>query len=370
MIPHTIAAAEALARLSEFDAVIDVRSPAEFAEDHLPGAINWPVLDDEERIRVGTLYAQSPFEARKLGAALVARNIARHLDAHTGEIGKAWRPLVYCWRGGQRSGAMHWFLGQIGFRSRQLIGGYKAYRAEVRAALALAPAPLDLRVLCGRTGSGKTRLLQALAAEGAQVLDLEALASHRGSVLGQLPGEPQPSQKRFDSLVWLSLRALDPARPVYLESESRKIGQLRVPEALHQAMRESPHCLWVDMPEAARISLLLQDYGHFAADPEGFCTKLDGLISLRGKEAIKRWQEQARAGDWAEVFGALMREHYDPGYERSLQGHYPAVATARRLSPADASPASLAALARELIAGTPGPDLAPALAPAPPTDSP
>ena len=348
---YIITANEALSRLNEFDAVIDVRSPAEFAEDHLPGALNWPVLDDQERIVVGTLYKQSPFEARKLGAAIVARNIARHLDAHAAELGKTWRPLVYCWRGGQRSGAMNWFLGQIGFRSRQLEGGYKAYRAEVREALLQSPSQLRLHVLCGRTGSGKTRLLQALAAEGAQVLDLEALACHRGSVLGGLPDQPQPSQKRFDSLIWLQLRAFDPARPVFVESESRKVGQLRVPEALHAAMRESPHCSWIEMPDPARVELLLQDYGHFAADTERFCTLLDGLISLRGKETVRHWQTQARAGDWATLFGALMREHYDPGYERSLRGHYPHIDGARRLLLADGSPASLAQTAQQLLQG-------------------
>lgn len=349
MNSYTVTAAEALAGLSDFDALIDVRSPAEFAEDHLPGALNWPVLDDEERRIVGTLYKASPFEARKLGAALVARNIARHLDTHGPGLGKTWRPLVYCWRGGQRSGAMNWFLGQIGFRARQLIGGYKAYRAAVRDDLLQLPAGLQLQVLCGRTGSGKTRLLQALAHEGAQVLDLEDLARHRGSVLGALPGQPQPSQKRFDSLVWLALRGLDRARPVFVESESRKVGQLRVPEALHTAMRASARCLWVEMPDAARVELLLQDYGHFAADPEGFCAQLEGLIALRGKEAVRLWQAQARAGAWAAVFGALMREHYDPGYERSLRGHYPHVEQARRLALADGSAASLRAVALSLL---------------------
>lgn len=349
MSARTIAAAPALAELAGFDAVIDVRSPGEFAEDHLPGALNWPVLDDEERRVVGTLYKASPFEARKLGAALVARNIARHLDAHGAQLPKHWRPLVYCWRGGQRSGAMHWFLGQIGFRSHQLIGGYKAYRAEVRTALDQVPTTLRLQLLCGRTGSGKTRLLQALAAAGAQVLDLEALARHRGSVLGALPGEPQPSQKRFDSLVWQQLRGFDPARPVFVESESRKIGQLRVPEALHAAMRGSPDCCWIEMPDAARVELLLQDYGHFAADVERFCAQLDGLVELRGRENVRRWQAQARAGDWATVFGALMREHYDPGYERSLQGHYPHLARAARLQLPDAGATSVAALAAELV---------------------
>jgi tRNA 2-selenouridine synthase len=230
----------------------------------MPGAVNWPVLDDQERHDVGLLYATSPFEARKLGAALLARNVARHLETRTAELPKTWRPLVYCWRGGQRSGSMHWFLGQIGFRSRQLAGGYKAYRAQVREDLQAWPARFDWRVLCGRTGSGKTRLLHALAAEGAQVLDLEALAAHRGSVLGALPDAPQPSQKAFDSGLWSALRGLDAARPVFVESESRKIGRITVPAALLDAMRgERSACIWIAMPEAARVELLLQDYGHF-----------------------------------------------------------------------------------------------------------
>ena len=347
---HLIKPEEALANLAQFDTIIDVRSPAEFAEDHLPGAVNWPVLDNEERRIVGTLYKESPFEARKLGAAIVGRNIARHLDEQVRTMPKHWKPLVYCWRGGQRSGAMNWFLGQIGFRSRQLQGGYKAYRAQVREDLEHLPQALALRVLCGRTGCGKTRLLQALAAEGAQVLDLEGAAAHRGSVLGAMPGRPQPSQKAFDTALWQALRAFDPARPVFVESESRKIGQLRVPEALHQHMREQGECLWLEMPEAGRVELLLQDYGHFAADPEAFCALLDGLVSLRGRATVERWQAQARAGDWAELFAALMREHYDPGYERSLQGHYARLASARRLTLPDGGPAALQQLAQQLLA--------------------
>lgn len=346
---YLIKAEEALADLDQFNSIIDVRSPAEFAEDHLPGAVNWPVLDNEERRIVGTLYKESPFEARKLGAALVGRNIARHLDERVRDKPKHWKPLVYCWRGGQRSGAMNWFLGQIGFRSRQLQGGYKAYRERVRADLDQLPLALDLRVLCGRTGSGKTRLLQALAAEGAQVLDLEGAARHRGSVLGGLPEQPQPSQKAFDSELWVQLRALNTTRPVFVESESRKIGQLRVPEALHRRMREQGHCLWIEMPEAARVQLLLQDYAHFAAAPETFCRLLDGLVELRGRETVRRWQAQAQAGEWAQVFAALMREHYDPGYERSLQGHYRLLPQALSLALPSGEPDDLQTAARELL---------------------
>ncbi len=329
---HVIPSAEAFARLGEFSAVIDVRSPGEFAEDHLPGALNWPVLDDDERRIVGTLYKQDPLEARKLGAAMVARNIARHLDDHRALMQKHWRPLVYCWRGGQRSGAMNWFLNQIGFKSLQLVGGYKAFRGEVRKTLGEQPGRFDFVVLCGRTGSGKTRLLQALAAAGAQILDLEALARHRGSVLGALPDQPQPSQKAFDTALWQALVRLDPARPVFVESESRKIGGVQLPEALHLRLRQHGRCVWIDMAEAGRVQLLLEDYAHFKADPEGFNALIAGLVTLRGRERVERWQGMARGGQWAELFAELMREHYDPGYERSLTNHFPQLAAAPRVA--------------------------------------
>ncbi|WP_343626947.1 tRNA 2-selenouridine(34) synthase MnmH [Roseateles puraquae] len=348
---YTIAVEEALAQLGQFDAILDVRSPGEFAEDHIPGAENWPVLDDEERRIVGTLYKQDPLEARRLGATLVARNVARLLDERTGGRPKTWRPLVYCWRGGQRSLSLHWFLGQIGFRSRQLVGGYKAYRAQVRDDLTRWPERFDYRVLCGLTGCGKTRLLLALADEGAQVLDLEGLAAHRGSVLGALPDRDQPTQKGFDSALWARLHELDPTRPVFVESESRKIGRIALPAELLTALHRRGRPVWIDMPEAARVDLLLQDYAHFAADPEGFCQLLDGLVELRGRARVMAWQAQARSGAWPAVFGALMREHYDPGYAGSLRRHFPALAGVAPLTLADGHPETLRAAARQLIAG-------------------
>ena len=348
MSVQLVKAADAVPALASYDAIIDVRSPAEFALDHLPGALNWPVLDDEERRIVGTLYVQvSPHEARKVGGAMVARNVARHLDAFVRDKPRQWKPLVYCWRGGQRSGSMAWFLGQIGFRTAQLAGGYKAFRGIVRDELERLPLQLDLRVLCGRTGSGKTRLLQALADEGAQVLDLEALACHRGSVLGGLPDKPQPSQKGFDTALWAALRALDPARPVFIESESAKIGNLRVPDALLAHMRDG-HCLRIEMPDDTRVQLLLEEYGFFAQRPEEFCRLLDALVELRGKETVRQWQDAARAGRWGELFLALMREHYDPLYERSMQRNF-RVGDAQCVPLADGSQAAVQAAARRLI---------------------
>jgi tRNA 2-selenouridine synthase len=344
-----VSAAE-LAAGAHFDALIDARSPAEFAEDRLPGAINWPVLGDDERASVGTVYKQqSALAARKLGAPLVARNIAAHVERELAGTPREWQPLVYCWRGGQRSLALAWYLDQIGFRTAQLAGGYKAWRALVREQLQTLPSRLTYRVLCGRTGCGKTRLLHALAAQGAQVLDLEALASHRGSVLGALPGAPQPSQKRFDSLVWQALRAHDPARPVFVEGESRRIGALRVPEALATQVREHGECLRIEMPDAARLDLLLADYAHFAGDADGLCRQLDALVELRGRETVTRWQALARDGQWRELYAALLAQHYDPLYDRSLRSGYRRLAEAPTLELNDGGADALDAAARHLL---------------------
>ena len=345
-----VGAADVAAGADRFDCVVDVRSPAEFAEDHLPGAVNWPVLDNEQRRIVGTLYKQvSPLQARQVGAAMVARNIAEHLERWVVDRPRDWRPLVYCWRGGQRSGSLAWFLGQIGFRTRQLHGGYKAWRAIVREDLQRLPQRFDLQVLYGRTGSGKTRLLHALAAAGAQVLDLEGLAGHRGSVLGALPGQPQPSQKRFDTLCWQALKSFDAARPVFVEGESRRIGALRVPEALVRHLHDAARCVRVELDDAARVKLLLRDYGHFAANAEDFCRRLDALVELRGRETVKAWQAQARAGQWAEVFAALMHQHYDPLYERAFRHGYARLSEATSLRLDDTEATTLQAAARQLL---------------------
>ncbi len=339
---ETVDAATFAADPGRFDAVIDARSPAEYAEDRLPGAVNWPTLDDDERRRVGTLYVQtSALQARKLGAVLAARRIAGHLEAHLDDKPRNWRPLVYCWRGGQRSGTLAWFLSEIGFRATRLQGGYKAFRALVRQQLDTLPATLALVVVAGRTGSGKTRLLQRLAAHGEQVLDLEALACHRGSVLGALPGTPQPSQKRFDTLVWRALRALDPARPVHVESESARIGTLRVPEALLARMRAHARCVRLTMPDDARVALLLQDYAFFARGPEGFCRMLEPLVELQGRARVEAWQALARAGHWAELFAALMAEHYDPLYERSMRRNFATLTDATTITLRDGSDEAL-----------------------------
>ncbi len=319
----------AAASLKECDAILDTRSPAEFAEDHIPGAISCPVLDNEERERVGTLYKQvSPFEAKKLGAALVAKNVARHIESMFLEKPKTWKPLVYCWRGGKRSGAMTHIMREIGWDAMALEGGYKAYRRYVVESLSTLPTRFVFRVIHGVTGSGKSRLLRSLHAAGAQVLDLEDLAAHRGSVLGTLPERPQPSQKMFESLLLKSLVAFDSTREIYIEGESKKIGQLQVPEALIERMRSS-ECLLLQVGLETRIALLLDEYRHFFADPAALGIQLDCLIGLHGRDKIGQWKALAAAGEWPALVARLLEEHYDPAYRRSAARNFPRLAEAR-----------------------------------------
>ena len=348
----TITAADALAQLGDFSALIDARSESEFALDRLPGAVNWPSLTDAERIVIGTEYVQvSPFLAKKRGAALVARNIAGHIERELLDKPKDWRPLVYCWRGGSRSGSLATVLDQIGFRVHRLEGGYQAYRRAVVAALEVLPADFTYRVICGSTGSGKSRLLQVLRAQGAQVLDLEALANHRGSVLGLVPGSPQPGQKHFESRVWEALRHFNPLLPVYVESESKKVGDLHVPLALIQRMRMSA-CLQLDLSLDARVALLLEDYGHFVTDTGAFCDRLGALRATRGHEVVEAWQEAAYAGHTPQVVRELLTQHYDPIYAQSIKRNFVGAAALLGTLAWDGSEASLAdAAARALAAG-------------------
>ena len=344
-----ITATDALASLEAFNAVIDARSEAEYALDRIPGAVNWPSLNDAERALVGTEFVQvSPFAARKRGAAIVVRNVAMHIERHLADVPREWAPLVYCWRGGQRSGALATVLGQIGFRVRVLEGGYQQYRRAVVAALAEEPARFDLRVVCGPTGSGKSRLLGELARQGAQVLDLEALANHRGSVLGLVPGSTQPSQKQFDSRIWNALRKLDPARAVFIESESKKVGDLRVPESLVVRMRAAP-CLWLELATRARVELLIEDYAFFVVDSAAFCARLDALRVLRGNELVDGWQEAARAGRTAEVVRDLLTIHYDPIYLQSMRRNFAHVGTPATTLAWSGNAASLAEAATAAI---------------------
>ena len=334
--------------IASFDSVIDVRSPGEFTEDHLPGAVNFPVLSDAERVRVGTIYKQrSAFEAKKIGAALVARNIALHIESSFLDKPKGWKPLIYCWRGGSRSGAMVHVMRSIGWPAMQLEGGHKGWRGQVISELASLPANFSFRVICGRTGSGKSRLLEALNEFGSQVLDLEKLAMHKGSVLGDLPGERQPAQKFFETCVWAALSGFDANRPVYVEAESKKVGSVRVPEALILRMREST-CIEVKVPDALRVRLLREEYAHLIANNALLFDKLDCLSGLHSPAKILEWKALATSGKWDEFVADMLAYHYDPAYSRSMFKNFVYAENATPLIVKDISTAHFSRLARSL----------------------
>lgn len=311
-----------------YSEIIDVRSPNEFAIDHYPGAINLPVLDDEQRAEVGTIYVQdSPFRARKLGAAYVSANISNHLHQHFADKDKDYAPLLYCWRGGQRSRSMAIILSQIGWNVTLIDGGYKTYRAHVRDHLQELPNQFQYRVLCGMTGTGKTEILKKLAQTGVQVLDLEGLANHRGSLLGQAwqgAPEPQPSQKYFETLLLAKLEGFDRDRPVWVESESSKIGKVYLPAPLWHQLKASPG-VELQVPRAARVQFLLQSYPHMVENPDFLKSKLQRLKGRHSNETIVQWFAWIDAGEWPTFVAALLETHYDPAYQRSLQRDFPVV---------------------------------------------
>jgi tRNA 2-selenouridine synthase len=350
MSDHQPKGVATVAQLAEFDAILDARSPAEFTDDHLPGAISCPVLSDQERARVGTLYKQaSAFEAKKIGAALVARNIARHIEERFLDQPKDWRPLVYCWRGGKRSGAFQHILREIGWDAHRLEGGYKRWRQQVVADLVTLPAQFSFRVISGATGSAKSRVLEALATEGAQILHLEDLAAHKGSVLGSLPHESQPSQKAFETRLHTALTTLDAQRPVFVEAESRRIGGVQLPDALLAAIRGAP-CLRIDATPAARVDFLLRDYAYFPADPRWLVEQLGRLRGIQSNETLTRWLELVEAGDFRPLVTELLEKHYDPLYQRSQSKNYTDYTQAPAYATDDLSPESISRLARRILA--------------------
>jgi tRNA 2-selenouridine synthase len=299
-----------------FDTLIDARSPAEYAEDRLPGAISLPVLDNDERAAVGTMYVQeSRFGARKMGAALVLRNIAAHIDGPLADRPGGWRPLVYCWRGGQRSGTFGWLLREIGWRAETLEGGYQSFRRQVVADLYDRPIAGPLVVLAGMTCTAKTMLLHRLAGAGLQVLDLEGLARHRGSIFGGQAGG-QPSQKAFESGIAMALARADPMRPVVVEAESSKVGDLIVPPSLWKAMCAAPR-VEVTAPLAARAAFFPTAYPDLVADPAAFCALIGRLRRLHGAAQVAAWQAQVAEGDMEGVAAGLIAAHYDPRYAKS-----------------------------------------------------
>lgn len=349
------------AALGRFDLLIDVRSPGEFAQDHLPGAVNLPVLTDAERAEVGTIYVQdSRFKARRLGAAYVARNVARHLEAALSDREGGFAPLIYCWRGGMRSNAMATILSHVGWRTTVLTGGYQTYRRHVTARLYDQPLALDFRLLDGHTGTAKTEMLGRMAQRGFQTLDLEGLAEHRGSLFGALAGQPQPSQKLFETRLLQALDALDPARPVIAEAESSKIGDRMIPPALWTRLSLAPRVELAAEP-SRRARYLVTAYGDMIADRARLEAALDRMPVSPSPARRAAWQAMIEAGAFAELAEAVMALHYDPAYDRSRKKHERPLLGVVALDPTDpasqdAAADKIADLASALDAGGAGRD--------------
>lgn len=303
--------------LGLYDEIIDVRSPAEFAEDHLPGAVNLPVLSDAERAEIGTIYKQeSKFRARRVGAAYIARNVAHHLETALASKPAAYRPLLYCWRGGMRSGGMATILAQVGWRTGVLKGGYKTWRRCVVGGLRDSDAPINIILLDGQTGTAKSEILGRLAALGVQTLDLEALAAHRGSVFGALSAKAQPCQKYFESQLWNALRAFDRDRPILVEAESNRIGRCELPQRLWQSMLTAPHIV-VRSDAKTRADYLVHAYADITQDNVMINAAIDRLAPYQSKEQLAVWRDLASAREFVALAASLMRDHYDPLYDRS-----------------------------------------------------
>ena len=306
-----------LADINKFDTIIDVRSPAEFFDDHIPGAINLPVLDDQQRAEIGGIYKQiNPFTAKRAGAALVAQNIAAHLQTSLLEKARDWRPLIYCWRGGQRSGAMAQIFSNIGWHSTVIDGGYKSYRRHVLNCLDHLPQKLSLVILSGQTGTAKTHILRVASIKGASIIDLEKLACHRGSLLGSEPGQLQPSQRYFESKLCQALKQCAVGQPIFVEAESNKIGNIHVPPAFWAAMRNAP-AIRITAPIDARVSFLQRDYAHMVNRPELIMPLLSKLKHRHSAKQLAAWSKMIEQKNWPSFVKSLLEIHYDPSYARS-----------------------------------------------------
>ncbi len=308
---HQVTAAD-LATICATRPLLDVRAPGEFIQGHIPGALSFPLFNDEERAAVGTAYKQqSPQRAFELGLDLVGPKMAgfvreARILAPRGEL------AVHCWRGGQRSGSMAWLLRQSGLRVATLEGGYKAYRTAVLDSF--TTSALSLRIVGGRTGSGKTKILHALRQLGEQIIDLEGLAHHKGSAFGFIGESAQPTVEQFENDLHAAMQTLDPSRRIWVENESRSIGRVFIPSGFWQQMTTAP-LLSVSIPQADRLRNLLADYvGTDKADLERAFMKIRSKL---GGQHLKAALEALRGDDFAAAAEIALR-YYDKTYQHGL----------------------------------------------------
>lgn len=295
--------------------LLDVRSPGEYGQGHIPGAISFPLFSDAERALVGTCYKQQGKEqALELGLELVGPKMAGFIK-QARKLAPERRLAVHCWRGGQRSASMAWLFRQAGFEVATLEGGYKNYRRFVLEGF--QDVPLDLLVVGGRTGSGKTKILKELALLGEQIIDLECIAHHKGSSFGSIGEAAQPTVEQFENDLFHALCALDPSRRVWIENESRSIGRVYIPAAFWEKMRHSP-LLNVHIPEDVRIENLLQDYVLTdKSELEAAFLRIDRKL---GGQHLKAALEALQADDFATA-ARIALHYYDKTYQHGLENN-------------------------------------------------
>jgi len=297
----------------QFDEVIDVRSPTEFQQDRLPSAINLPVLNDQERHLIGTQYKnEGSYHARKKGSTIISQNISQLIEQHFQLKELGYKPLIYCWRGGQRSGSLAEVCRQIGWQTSVLKGGYKSYRKLVYDYLYTSRLPFKIILLSGHSGTAKTETLKLLSGMGTQVLNLEELANHKGSIFGGI-GMNQPSQKMFESQLAGQLVKFDTTKPVLIEAESQKIGRLFIPPSLWQTMKKSKRIMMSATIED-RSAYTVTTYQEIIQSTDGLVDLVERLSPYHSRKCLDNWIQLAKAGEYQELATQLMINHYDPRY--------------------------------------------------------
>ncbi|MEM9918157.1 MAG: tRNA 2-selenouridine(34) synthase MnmH [Bacteroidota bacterium] len=293
--------------------LLDVRTPAEYTKGHIPGALSFPLFENQERVEIGTLYKQqSPRDAFLRGLELVGPKMAdfvRKAEA----IAPDKKLLLHCWRGGQRSGSMGWLLRSAGFDVRTLDGGYKAYRRFVHASF--DQKNTSFIVLGGLTGCGKTDILHALRDVGHQVIDLEGIARHKGSAFGALGEQPQPTVEQFENDLYECCRNFEAGKPIWLENESKSIGRVYLPEGFWQNMKRAP-VINIELPFERRLDILVDNYG--AYPKEDLIEAFNRIRKRLGGQHLKAALEALQEGDLRSAAAIALR-YYDKSYHFFLE---------------------------------------------------
>ena len=298
--------------LNHFDKIIDVRSEKEFSDDSIPTSINLPVLNNDERAIIGNLYSKNIFESRKLGAQIISKNISKFLKKNN--FKKNDKILLYCWRGGMRSLSMYLVMKSVGYDVQILNQGYKTFRAYIRDFFENQVNKFCFNILGGLTGSGKTFFLNLLSKKY-NVLDLEKISKHKGSVLGDIPNEKQPTQKKFETNIWYEMQKFNVNKKIWVESESNKIGKLSIPNKIFSNMLKG-RILNLDICIKDRAKFITKDYKYFIKNPEPVFEKIKILKKFLTNKNFLMLEKNLKTRDFLSFTENLLKFHYDKVYKK------------------------------------------------------